>query len=105
MEWKNAKIIADQRLTLLPLPPGELHGLSVQLFDFADEKLYQFEHGAAPATMSLADYRIVLLCLRRALVKRGARVLIVVQTIDAVMQWNTSTYPPPTQPKPEKMFN
>ena len=83
--WSDSMAEAHRRIGMLPLPPGRLDGLTVQLCDFAESPSFHLEHGFH---MSLENHRFVLRAMRKALMKRGARVHIFTQTIDMVIQWD-----------------
>ena len=88
MRWNDAKTVALDRLAQLPLPPGDLNGLTVQLYEYSDPKLLRFEQGI---TADLEDHKQILLMMRRLLRKRKAHVEIIPVTVDTFLQWNTIT--------------
>jgi hypothetical protein len=83
MSWHDAKQAAQERLRNLPLPAGELTGLTVILTDFADEQVYRFVTGS---TVSLKFYKMVNSALVRLLRHRKATVATELVTLADVLR-------------------
>lgn len=88
--WQQAKRDAEKRVAMLPLPPGQLDGLSIVLTDYEDEVTYKFLCGLNN-TWALDYHRVVNQAVRRILKKRGATINVFTIRMADYMKWLSDT--------------